>query len=156
MIDMRKALQIGFGVGGLLIIAVALMVAFLGPSTTPGFGPENPTMDSEARFDAALFGFLGVAILWCIKDIERKGVYVRFPALAIFAGGLARVFSALVVGLPNTFFLAMMSIELGLPPSNCSRAIKTRTRCSGPDIGPCSEPAHSTPWRSSPQSVAEW
>jgi uncharacterized membrane protein len=105
-----------FGLGGFLVIAIAFMVVFLGPSTTPGFGPENATMDSEARFDAVLFGFLGAAILWCIKNIERKGLYVRFLALAIFTGGLARVLSALVVGPPNTFFLAMMSIELGLPP----------------------------------------
>ena len=72
-------------------------------------------MDSEDRFYATLFAAYGVALLWCIKDIERKGMVVYFLALTFFVGGLARLVSMAVVGPPNTFFIAMTVLELAIP-----------------------------------------
>lgn len=113
---MRKLLQVVLGLAGVSVVGTALMLILVGPSGSPGFVPGNATMDSEARFQAVLFGFLGVAILWCVKDIERKGRYLRLLALIVFLGGVARMISAFMVGLPHPFFITMMAIELGLPP----------------------------------------
>jgi uncharacterized protein DUF4345 len=55
-----------------------------------------------------------VALLWCIKDTERKTLVVYLLALT-FVGGLARLVSMAVVGPPNTFFIAMTVLELLIP-----------------------------------------
>jgi len=112
---MRKGLQIFFVVFGLTAIAIALLHVVLGPSAIPGSVPVNATMDSEDRFYATLFGAYGVALLWCVKDIERKSRVVYFLLAAFFVGGLARLLSVWAVGPPNGFFVAMTVLELVIP-----------------------------------------
>lgn len=112
---MRKALQVFLGLFGVTAIFIAsLHVAFC-PSAIPGSVPVNPTIDSEDRFYAMLFAAYGVVLLWCIKDIERKSMVVYFLAVTFFVGGLARLVSMAVVGLPNAFFIAMTALELIIP-----------------------------------------
>src|SRR5262245_53438749 len=72
-------------------------------------------MDSEDRFYATLFVAYGVALFWCIKDIERKRMVVYFLALTFFGGGLARLISIAAVGLPSSFYIAMTVLELLIP-----------------------------------------
>jgi hypothetical protein len=112
---MKKTLQIFLGLFGITAILIASLHVALGPSAIPGSIPVNPTMDSEDRFYATLFAAYGVALLWCIKDIENKSKIVYFLALTFFVGGLARLVSIAAVGLPNAFFVAMMALELLIP-----------------------------------------
>ena len=99
---MRKALQVFLGLFGGIDILISLLHIVLGPSAIPGSVPVNATMDSEDRFYATLFTAYGVAILWCIKDIERKGPAIRFLALTFFVGGVARLVSMALVGVART------------------------------------------------------
>jgi len=112
---MKKSLQVFLGLFGITAIVIASLHIVLGPLAIPGSIPVNATMDSEDRFYATLFAAYGVALLWCIKDIERKSMVVYFLALTFFIGGLARLVSIAAVGLPNTFFIAMTVIELLIP-----------------------------------------
>lgn len=112
---MRKALQIFLGLFGVTAILICLLHVALGPAAIPGAVPVNATMDSEDRFYATLFGAYGVALLWCINDIEQKSRAVYFLMATFFVGGLARLVSIAAVGLPNTFFIAMTVLELLLP-----------------------------------------
>jgi hypothetical protein len=112
---MRKALQILLASFGVVAIFISLLHVALGPNCIPGSVPVNATMDSEDRFYATLFLAYGLALLWCVRGIERKGVYVRLLALIFFVGGLARIISILSVGLPNAFFITMTALELVLP-----------------------------------------
>jgi hypothetical protein len=111
----KKTFQVFLGLFGVATILIALLHVVLGPSAIPGSMPVNTTMDSEDRFYATLFGAYGVALLWCIRDIERKSQLVYFLAATLFVGGLARVVSMMAVGLPNTFFIAMTVLELIIP-----------------------------------------
>jgi hypothetical protein len=72
-------------------------------------------MDSEDRFYATLFAAYGLALIWCVKDVEAKSSTVYFLTATFFVGGLARVVSIAAVGLPNTFFTVMTALELLLP-----------------------------------------
>jgi hypothetical protein len=131
---MKKSLQVFLGLFGITAILIASLHVVLGPSAIPGSVPVNPTMDSEDRFYATLFAAYGVALLWCIKDIENKSKIVYFLALTFFIGGLARLVSIAAVGLPNAFFVAMTALELLIPlfmvfaQSRISREPKEHTR----------------------------
>jgi hypothetical protein len=111
----RKTLQVLLGVFGAIAIFIALLHIVLGPSSIPGAVPVNATMDSEDRFYATLFLAFGVALLWCIENVERKARVVYFLMLTFLAGGLARLMSVAAVGWPNNFFIAMTVLELLLP-----------------------------------------
>lgn len=112
---MRKALQIFLSLFGATAIAIASIHIAFGPSAIPGSVPVNATMDSEDRFYATLFAAYGVALLWCVKNIERKSLFVYFLLATFFVAGLARVVSILAVGWPDPFFVAMLILELVIP-----------------------------------------
>ena len=112
----RRALQAFLVLFGVTDIAIALLHIGLGPAAIPGSVPVNATMDSEDRFYATLFAAYGAAILWCVKDIERKSTVVYFLLATFFVGGLARLVSMASVGAPNRFFIAMTVLELVIPP----------------------------------------
>ena len=112
---MKKSFQVFLALFGVTAIVIASLHVVLGPSAIPGSVPVNATMDSEDRFYATLFGAYGVALLWCIKDVERKSMPVYSLALTFFVGGIARLISMMAVGLPNTFFIAMTVLELLIP-----------------------------------------
>jgi hypothetical protein len=112
---MRRTLQVLLAVFGATDILIALLHIVLGPASIPGAIPVNATMDSEDRFYATLFLAYGAALLWCVKDVERKAKVVYFLMLTFFIGGLARIVSMLAVGLPNAFFVVMTILELALP-----------------------------------------
>jgi Domain of unknown function (DUF4345) len=111
----KRALQVFSGLFGITAIFIALLHVVLGPPAIPGSIPVNATMDSEDRFYATLFAAYGAALIWCIRDIEKKSRTVYFLAATFFAGGLARLISIAFVGPPNGFFIAMTVLELTIP-----------------------------------------
>ena len=113
---MKRSLQVFFVIFGITAITIASMHVVFGPSSAiPGSVPVNATTDSEDRFYATLFAAYGVALLWCVKDVERKTPTVHFLAITFCGGGLARLVSMAAVGLPNSFFVAMTALELLIP-----------------------------------------
>ncbi len=112
---MRKSLQVFLALFGVIAIAIAAIHIVFGPAAIPGSVPVNATMDSEDRFYATLFAAYGVALLWCVKDIERKSRFVYFLLATFFVAGLARIVSIAAVGLPDPFFIAMLVLELVIP-----------------------------------------
>jgi hypothetical protein len=112
---MRRTLQVLLGLFGATAIFIALLHIALGPASIPGSVPVNATMDSEDRFYAVLFMAFGIALIWCVKDVERKARVVYLLMATFLAGGVARLISIAVVGLPNDFFVAMTALELVLP-----------------------------------------
>jgi len=95
---------------------IALAHVAIGPHAIPGGVFVNTTMDSEDRFYATLFLGWGAAMIYCSRDLrERKGLFDAL-LLIFFLGGIARIISALLVGLPSTLFIFLGSLELVLPP----------------------------------------
>lgn len=110
---MLKAFTAVFGA---VCVAIGIVHIALGPASIPGSVPVNATMDSEDRFYAALFVGFGLAMMWCSRDLaRRRGVYDALLA-TFFAGGLARIVSAIAVGPPSSLFVFLGSLELVLPP----------------------------------------
>lgn len=100
---------------GVSSIAISLAHIILGPGAIPGAIPVNATMDSQDRFFAALFLAYGVTVLWCLKDWRSKLFEIRALVAVLFVGGLARLVSIAIVGLPHPFYVTMTIVELVLP-----------------------------------------
>jgi hypothetical protein len=132
---MSTALTVLRGLLGLLgasACAIAVSIVLFGPGPTAaafesGYaaltgwkGPSSPAwpadMDSEMRFYAPLFGAFGVLALGVAQRPRRRLSLAPWLAGVFFLGGVGRALSWLTVGAPHPLFLALMTIELGLPP----------------------------------------
>ncbi len=100
---------------GAVCCVIALVHVAYGPSSIPGSVPVNATMDSEDRFYSTLFLGFGAALIWSAQDlIARRGVF-HCLLVVFFLGGVARIISAIDVGLPNQLFQFLGLVELTLP-----------------------------------------
>ncbi len=113
---MKRILQAVLYGLGVVVIVVALTHIALGQSWIPGTLPVNATLDSEHRFYATIFLFVGIVILWAARDPVTRRDPIRFLALAFFMGGLARIVSISAFGLPHPLIIGLLVAELVLPP----------------------------------------
>jgi hypothetical protein len=113
---MRRLLPVTIMIVGVICVIIALAHIAVGPYAIPGGAFVNTTMDSEDRFYATLFLGWGVAMIYCSRDLRARSGLFGALLLTFFLGGVARIISALLVGLPNTLFVFLGSLELVLPP----------------------------------------
>jgi hypothetical protein len=113
---MRVAFQALLAVFGLIVVGISVAHFAIGPEAIVGGVAVNPTMAGEDRFFAGLLLCCGVALLWCARDVQRKTVYINVLAAAFFAGGIGRLLAVLIDGAPHPFYVAMLVLELALPP----------------------------------------
>jgi Domain of unknown function (DUF4345) len=113
---MRQAFQAFLALFGVIVIAISVAHFAIGPRAIIGGTAVNPTMAGEDRFFAGLLLCSGVALLWCARDVQRKRVYVNLLAVAFFVGGLGRLLAVVLDGVPHPFYIAMLVLELALPP----------------------------------------
>jgi hypothetical protein len=113
---MRRLFQGFLVMFGLIAIGISLAHLAVGPEAIIGGSAVNPTSDGEDRFYAGLFGCYGVALLWCARGVEHKQVYVNVLAAVLLVGGIGRLIALILVGPPDPFFVAMLVLELVLPP----------------------------------------
>ena len=129
MVRLLRLVLAALGVSAILIAASILL---LGAEATGGMAegafsamtglgghvrePWPPTIDSELRFYAALWGAYGIVLVWISSSLERRLELVPWLAAVFFVGGLGRALSLAFIGPPHPFFMFLMAIELGLPP----------------------------------------
>ena len=94
-----------FGVTGVLFGAAGLMPA---EAVTPG-------MDSQFRYLSGLYIGFAALIWWAIPNIDRLVWPFRLMTLAVFLGGLSRLYSYVSVGAPAPEMVAGIGLELALP-----------------------------------------
>jgi hypothetical protein len=102
------------------VMAITLLLpataAILGVTRGPGWlghVPVVPTdLDSHFRYVSGLF--LAMLCLWasCIPGVERKTARIRLLGLMVVTGGLARLASLVLVGVPSAGHLVGLGIEL--------------------------------------------
>jgi hypothetical protein len=113
---MRQAFQAVLALFGVIVIGISLAHFAVGPQAIIGGTAVNPTMAGEDRFFAGVFLCSGIALLWCAVDVQHKRVYVNLLAAAFFVGGLGRLLAVVLDGTPHPFYVAMLVLELALPP----------------------------------------
>lgn len=88
----------------------------LGPAA---FAPDAALpvdLDSHVRYLSGLFLALGIAFWTTVPGIARKTARFRLLAALVVAGGLARLLSLLVSGVPSAGHLAGLGLELVIVP----------------------------------------
>lgn len=106
VIAVLSLVPIGAGMGGIL-----LGPAFLGASP-----PWPVDLDSHLRFLSGVFLIVGLGWWSCVPGIEDKTGRLRLLALMTFAGGLSRLYSLSLVGLPSPGHRFGLGMELVVVP----------------------------------------
>ena len=123
---LRLKILSAFGMAfGAVCMTIALIHIAFGPASIPGSVPVNATMDSEDRFYATLFLGFGAAMIWTCRDLPARRTVFTVLMWVFFAGGLARLVSAAMVGMPGDLFLFLGGLELLIPPL-CFLALRAR------------------------------
>lgn len=72
-------------------------------------------LDSQFRYLSGYYLSLFFGIWYVLGDIDNRGTVLRLLVLAIFIGGLARLYSYMDVGTPPSRAMVGMALELGSP-----------------------------------------
>jgi len=73
-------------------------------------------VDGELRFYAAILGAYGILLLLVARDFATRMHWIPWVAATFFVGGVGRALSWVSAGTPHPFFLALMTVELLIPP----------------------------------------
>ena len=110
-------------IGAVAFFVVACLHLFLGPQADVLLGAElpasaviDPVLDSQNRFYGVAFSLYGVLLLLSASDLTRYAPVFYATMWVFFAGGLARLVSIYVAGLPSVFVMVLLVVELLLPP----------------------------------------
>jgi hypothetical protein len=76
---------------------------------------SDPVLDSQNRFFGAVFGIYGVLFFLCAGDLVKYATLLRCTLWCYFAGGVARLISIGLVGVPSPLVLSLLATELLLP-----------------------------------------
>lgn len=78
--------------------------------------PRDPTLDSNLRFYAGVWLGLGLAAFYLLPRIEQKTPLFRALWTMIFLGGIGRLLSLALTGMPYPPFIGFTVLEvLGAP-----------------------------------------
>ena len=110
----RRALQIATVVLALIPILTGIitMLGVSDPLYAASGVPALPVLDSNLRFFGGLWFGLGLGLLWLVPRIESEGVLYRVVWAGIFLGGIGRLLSMIMVGLPPLPFVGFTALEL--------------------------------------------
>jgi hypothetical protein len=82
----------------------------------PGDVIANAVLDSQNRFYGVAFALYGVLAFLCAARLQDYATVLRCVLWCLFAGGVARLVSILLYGLPSSLVLALLALEIALPP----------------------------------------
>lgn len=112
---MKRGLQIVLAVLSLIPLAFAVMGLYGGAELANEGVAVSAGLDNQFRYLSAYYLSLFFLIWWVLQDLENRGEVLRLLILAIFLGGLARLYSYLTAGPPPTRAIGGMVLELGSP-----------------------------------------
>ena len=131
----RRILQIVTAILSIVPIATGVigMTGLSDPLYAAMGLPGNGLLDSNLRFFAGVWLGMGIAMLWLIPRIESQTALFRAIWIAIFVGGIGRLLSMVLIGLPPVPFIGFTILEIvGAPifiawQSRISKAASDRT-----------------------------
>ncbi|MGY3576535.1 MULTISPECIES: DUF4345 domain-containing protein [unclassified Bradyrhizobium] len=114
----RRPLQVATALLALvpILTGIITMLGVSDPLYASAGVPALPVLDSNLRFFGGVWLGLGLALLWLVPRIESESVLFRVVWGGIFLGGIGRLLSMLMVGLPPLPFVGFTALEvIGAP-----------------------------------------
>lgn len=74
--------------------------------------PRDATLDSNLRFYSGVWLGVGCAAAWTVPRIERETTLYRALWLMIFLGGVGRMLSLAIAGMPLAPFVGFTALEI--------------------------------------------
>ena len=112
---MKRGLQIVLALLSLIPLFFAVTGLVGGGEAANAGEAVTAGLDNQFRYLSAYYLSLFFLIWWVLRDLESRGAVLRLLVLAIFLGGLARLYSYLTVGPPPANAIVGMALELGSP-----------------------------------------
>ena len=111
----RRALQIVNTLIGLATVGLgSVQLAFRvnSPLYASTHLPQFPILDSNLRFFGGMGLGIGLALLWIVPSTERQRPCFESRGCALFLGGVGRLVSAAVTGVPSQLLMAFTILEV--------------------------------------------
>ena len=112
---MKRGLQIVLLILSLIPLFFAITGLVGGGAAMNGGEAVSAELDNQFRYLSAFYLILTFLIWYIVPNIEKHTGIFRLAVLAIFLGGLARVYSYMSVGEPPVQMMGGMFLELGAP-----------------------------------------
>ncbi len=107
-------------------LLTGLNVLIGGALSLPEVSNIEATVDNEIRFFSVFWIAYGCFCFWVARNLFREHRFVPFIAIIFFLGGIGRLLSTLLVGMPITLFIPAMILELVLPLIICILYVKQK------------------------------
>jgi len=110
----RRALRVATALLGAVPVITGV-VGMMGLSDPLYAGlnlPTDATLDSNMRFFGGVWLGLGLCVWWLVPRIATQTALFRAAWLMIAVGGVGRLLSIALVGLPLTPFIAFTALEI--------------------------------------------
>jgi hypothetical protein len=108
----RRLLQTVMAVTLMLPLSAAILGVTRGPDWLGHVPVVTTDLDSHFRYVSGLFLMMLLLFASCIPDVEHKTARLRLLGLMVVTGGVARLLSLILVGVPSTGHLVGLGIEL--------------------------------------------
>ena len=112
---MKRGLQVVLGVMSLIPLYFGVTNLFGGAGQFLTADAVNAAIDSQFRFQSAVYLSLVALIWWIVPRIDQQTTLFRIITVSVFVGGLARLYSYFTLGTPPPSMFAGMILELGIP-----------------------------------------
>jgi len=112
-----RALQIAVAIGSSVPIVAGITGVLLGPQMPGATSVVSVDLDSHFRYLSGLLLAIGIGFASTVPCIERHQLRFRLLATFVVVGGIGRLLSLPVLGLPSPAMQAALAMELVVTPA---------------------------------------
>lgn len=111
----KRVFQLVVALGSLVPIGAGALGMLRGPMLTGGV-TITADLDSHFRYLSGLLLGVGIGFVFTIPNIERRGSLFRLLTGLVLLGGLGRLVSLAVIGVPSSAMTGGLIMELLVTP----------------------------------------